>query len=91
MDKSEVIQKVIWITSENIGWYQLLVIDIISFHSVKNTILFVFDMHWFHCKVRNKILHVWRRIAMIYQTNTKSAIPYLIYQNAWKIDQNEKG
>ena len=29
MDKSEVIQKCY---SENIGWYQLLVIDIISFH-----------------------------------------------------------
>ena len=35
MEKSELIQKVISITTEIIGLYQSLVIDIISFHSVK--------------------------------------------------------
>ena len=51
MEKSDVIQNVISITSKNIGWYQSLVIDIslvidtISFHSVKIPFLFVLDMH----------------------------------------------
>ena len=45
MEKSEVIQKRDIITSKNIGDYQSLVIDIISFHSVKIPFLFVLDMH----------------------------------------------
>ena len=49
MKKSEIIHKMISITSKNIGWYQSLVIDIISFHSVKIPFLFDLDMHWFHC------------------------------------------